>query len=205
MLDFKFSTSVANRMKNFGADPSLIFGGMDPFDVASAIVDYKPIARYYKPQVMPALEQVEILEELLSEPLYGNPLITISSFPTDLRAKQTALHVFRNAIEQSTNTAKKPYWITLYGDRIDYAKIKARRPSMLFFSNVVMDSTPFKVEHLRDLCEMFPDIPRIIVTGGDPDATELSVKRLRLALNGAISIGPKQVVTNILAMMESME
>lgn len=203
MLDFEFSTEISAQLKTKGADPRLLYTAMEKFSMESSVQDFKPQAQAYKTTKVSAHQQLDFFQDLLEDPHDGNPVVCIGSFPTDARAKIAALHVFRNAMKDKTHTVRKPVWVTLYGDRFNYEELKNKRPSMLFISNIVLESTAYKMERLRDILEMFPDIPRIVVTGGTLDPTELFVRRLHLPINAAVSIGPKHVVSNLLELMES--
>lgn len=203
MLDFEFSADVSGLLKTKGADPRLLYGGMEKFSMEESVQDFKPQAQAYKTLKVSSQQQLDFFQDLMENPHDGNPVVCIGSFPTDARAKVAALHVFRNAMLDRAHTVRKPIWVTLYGDRFNYEELKNKRPSMLIISNVIMESTAYKMERLRDILEMFPSIPRIVVTGGSMDPTELFTKRLHLPINGAVSIGPKHVISNLLELMES--
>ena len=141
MLDFDFTAEVSARLKSLGADPRLLYSSMEQFSLEEAIQDFKPQSQVYKTLKVSASQQIDFCQDLLDEPLDGNPIISLSSFPSDLRAKITALHIFRNAMLECENTVRKPRWVTLYGDRFNYEELKAKRPSMLFISNVILEST----------------------------------------------------------------
>ncbi|WOL24399.1 DNA polymerase [Yersinia phage fHe-Yen9-02] len=202
MLDFDFPPEVCARLRALGADPHTIYHGMNEFELEHAVQPYKTNNKFFKTKTTAVVPQLENFIELLEDPLHGCPIAVLSSFPSDARAKAAALHVFRNAVLAAGTKVRKPRWVTLYGDRFDYEKLKQQRPSMLVITNVIMDSTQYKMERLRDLLEMFRDIPRVVVTGGSVDPTELFIKRLHLPLNIAVSIGPETVVKNILDLME---
>lgn len=198
LLDFKFSTEVSNKLRTLGVDPGLLFGEKREFDLMEAVQDYKTISPYFKTKLVAKRKQLTLAANLLDDPLNTKGIHVVSSFPNDTRAKMFALHVMRNAYQDSISTSRKPKWVTLYGDRLDYERVKAGRPNLLIFSNVVVDSTQYKMERLRDLLSMFGDIPRIVVTGGTIDPTEMFNNRLYLECDSAISISPDNVVTNLL-------
>ncbi|QZE58725.1 hypothetical protein pEaSNUABM28_00168 [Erwinia phage pEa_SNUABM_28] len=204
MLTFDFEPAVAKQMQTLGVDPQLLFGKREQFDVAEAAQDYKPLSPYFKGKVVSKTKQLTHLAKMIQNPFSFDPRITvISSFPNDYRAKMAALSIFNAAVEDSEATALKPRWVTLYGDRFDYEQLKQKRPSLLVLTNVTMDSTSYKIERLRDILEMFPKIPRIVVTGGGPDPLELFTKRIHLQAHTGISIGPAHVVSNVLELMTS--
>lgn len=202
MIDFTFASDHAKKLQSYGVDPQLLWGERSEFDITEAVQDFKPRSNYFKGKVVSGEDQLLYLADLLDNPLEVDPRITvISSFPSDLRAKQVALSLFSNAVMDSEATSAKPRWVTLYGDRFDYEKLKQQRPNFLVISNIVMESTSYKLERLRDILEMFPKIPRVVVTGGNIDPVELFTSRIHLPVAGAVSIGPAHVVTNILDLM----
>lgn len=203
MLDFKFDKNQLKQMRTFGVDAGILFDTKREFDLMEATQDYKPISPYYKTLLVPKKKQLESASRILDTPLEAQGIHIVSSFPSDVRAKVFALHAFRNALEDSAATARKPRWITLFGDRLDYEKLKSQRPSFVVVTNVVLDSTPYKMERLRDILEMFSGVPRLVVTGGSIDPTELFNKRLYLEFQSALSIGPDNVVHNLLDLLEA--
>lgn len=202
MLEFRFDADRAKHLQSLGVDPQLLWGDKDEFDITDAVQDFKPRSSYFKGKVVPGTEQLTYFANLMDNPLEVDPRITvISSFPSDHRAKLAALNLFSCAVEDTAGKVSKPRWVTLYGDRFDYEKLKAQRPNFLVITNVTMESTSYKLERLRDLLEMFPKIPRVVVTGGNIDPVELFTSRIHLPVAGAVSIGPTHVVSNILDLM----
>lgn len=201
LLDFKFNTEVSNKLRTLGCDPGMLFGEKREFDLLEAVQDYKTISPYFKTRLMSKRKQLNLAAELLDKPLDTHGVHVVSSFPNDTRARLFALHVMRNAYVDSVPTSRKPKWVTLYGDKLDYERVKQGRPNFLVISNVVIDSTQYKMERLRDLLSMFGDIPRLVVTGGTIDPTELFNNRLYMECDSALSIGPENVVSNLLDLM----
>jgi hypothetical protein len=201
LLDFKFETEVSNKLRLLGCDPGMLFGEKREYDLMEAVQDYKTISPYFKTRLVSKRKQLGLAAKLLDNPLKADGIHVVSSFPNDTRAKMFALHVMRNAFMDSIPLTRKPKWVTLYGDKLDYDRVKAGRPNFLIISNVVIDSTQYKMERLRDLLSMFGDIPRLVVTGGTIDPTELFNNRLYLECDSALSIGPENVVTNLLELM----
>lgn len=202
MLEFHFDADRAKHMQSLGVDPQLLWGDKDEYDITEAVQDFKPRSSYFKGKVVPVKDQLDYFAHLMDNPLEVEPRITVlSSFPSDHRAKMAALNVFSNAVEDTAGKVAKPLWVTLYGDRFDYDKLKAKRPNFLVITNVTMESTSYKLERLRDILEMFPKIPRVVVTGGNIDPVELFTSRVHLSVAGAVSIGPTHVVKNILDLM----
>lgn len=201
LLDFKFDSKLSAKLRTHGVDPGLLFGEKREFDLMEATHDYKTVSPYFKTSLVGKRKQLQLAGKLLDNPLKADGIHVVSSFPNDTRAKIFALHVFRNAFEDSLPTSRKPRWVTLYGDKFDYERLRNQRPNLIVLSNVVLDSTPYKMERLRDILSMFGDIPRIIVTGGSIDPTEMFNNRLYMECQSAISIGPDNVVANLLDIM----
>lgn len=198
LLDFKFDTEISAKLRTHGVDPGMLYGEKREFDLMEAAHDYKTLSPYFKTKQVGKRKQLTLAASLLDTPLKTNGIHVVSSFPNDTRAKLFALHVFRNAFQDSLPTSRKPRWITLYGDKFDYERVRNQRPNLIVISNIVIDSTPYKMERLRDLLSMFGDIPRIVVTGGSVDPTEMFNNRLYMECDSALSIGPDNVVANLL-------
>ncbi|AXG66880.1 DNA polymerase [Dickeya phage vB_DsoM_JA29] len=201
LLDFSFKTEVSNKLRTLGVDAGLLFGEKREYDLMEAVQDFKTISPYFKTKLVSKRKQLNLAAKLLDTPLEAQGIHVVSSFPNDTRAKIFALHAFRNAYMDSISVTRKPRWVTLYGDKLDYERVRNHRPNFLVITNVVVDSTQYKMERLRDLLSMFSDIPRVVVTGGTIDPTEMFNNRLFLECDSALSIGPENVVTNLLELI----
>lgn len=198
MLDFDIDKEEAQILRTRGVDPQLLYGAKDEYEIETAIKPYKPRSVFVKTTLVGADEQLTSFARLVENPFHKHPRITvIGSFPSDLRAKYAALQIFRTAVEISMQRVAKPRWVQIYGDRLDYEKLRDQRPSLLVITGVNTESTQYKMERLRDVLEMFPDIPRIVVTGGTNDPTEMFRNRLFLPLETGILIGADRTVENI--------
>ena len=126
----------------------------------------------------------------------------ISSHPTDLKAKWLAAYIMRMAIleYQETKPARRsmPLWHKVYGSFGDPLRDDSKRPTpaLLVISNIVIDSTPLKVEKVRDLIELYDYIPKIIVTGGPPPC-DLFANKLHLPLHLGIYLGSENRIKSI--------
>lgn len=198
MIDFDIDAGEATILRARGVDPQLLFGEKDEFDIQAVIKPYKPRSKYFKTTMVGTDTQLEHYAELVSDPYGLKPRITvIGSFPSDLRAKHAALQIFRSAIEVCGSKATKPRWLQIYGDRLDYEKLRESRPNLLVITGVTTEATQYKMERLRDVLEMFNDIPRIVVTGGTNDPTDIFRNRLFLPVEMGILIGADRTVENI--------
>jgi hypothetical protein len=126
----------------------------------------------------------------------------ISSHPTDLKAKWLASYLMRLAIEEYNETRPVrrtlPLWHKVYGSFGDPLRDDSRRqtPSLLVISNIVIDSTPLKIEKVRDLIELYDNIPKIVVTGGPPPC-DLFANKLHLPLGLGIYLGSESRIRTI--------
>lgn len=88
----------------------------------------------------------------------------------------------------------KPVWHTLTGSYKDEFRDMARhgrnKPSAFVFSNVPHDASQVKLEKLRDLMELYSDVPRLIVTTGIDPATFFTQK-LSYPLNAGLYIASR--------------
>lgn len=200
MIDFEIGKEEATILKTRGVDPQLLYGEKDIFDLDEVVKTYKPNYRLTKDIAIGEEAQLKHIAGLISDPYNAsNRVITcISSFPSDLRAKMVALQVMRSALEDSVERTRKPLWLTLYGDRLDYESIKNKRPNLIVITGCNLESTQYKLERLRDILEMFNDIPRIVVTGGDCSPVELFQKRLYLPVKMGVLVSADRTVNNLM-------
>lgn len=205
-LKFKFAYEPARQhlLRALGVDYTCLMGKRNEFDVIDSLVKIKPKLEYYDVQLRTSIStkrQVNSIVKLLTNPLRGAPTICISSFPTDLRAKLIACQIMNVAIDQHQARTRKhgqtmPRWHKVYGgykDELRDKDIQKEResdeyPCMLILTNVLPESTPYKLEKLRDLLEKYDDIPRIVVLGGSDPLTFFATK-LQYPLNHGIMMG----------------
>ncbi len=144
-------------------------------------------------------KQLKNLNHILEHPLRSAYTLAIGSFPSDMKAKHMAIMVMNAAIDEHLRNRKPgrslPLWHRVYGGLGDALRDKPiiDMPSMLIISNLSADSSAFKLEKVRDLLEKFSDIPRIIVTGGEPPV-DLFANKLHYPLKSAIYLGPANMV-----------
>ena len=208
MLTHKFSKAVISSMLQRGADKQAL-GTLksNMFDVEEAVHPFKPNLDGVKSKTFSQQRQLSMLERLLERPFYGNPVVVINSYPSDLRARIVAINIMAAAVrEQLSNRGVRPgrslpLWHPLFGGYSDTLRDKSldERPSMLILSNVNCESTPQKLEKLRDILEMYGDTTRIVVTGGQDPITFFG-KRLFYPLSGAIHISPDNRVNILMDM-----
>ena len=164
-------------------------------DVADSMVKMEPNIPRTLPKPISAVKQYRSFETLLEHPLRTSYSVGIGSFPSDMRAKYLAQHLMSAAIDyhlkQRKGTRSLPLWHRVYGGLTDTLRDKPIQdmPCMLIISNVNAGSSNFKLEKVRDLLEKYSDIPRIVVTGGEPPC-DLFANKLFAPCRYALYIGP---------------
>lgn len=171
---------------------NFMYSTRDKFPVPEALVPIQHKVRDYKILNIDPYKQLGVIKSFLAQP-FKPWLITVSSYPSDKRAKQLATFLFERACTefqaQTNNWSKSaPLWHTVYGGLGDSLLDSSVRPSLLVISNVVPEITGYKLEKVRDLLEKHNDIPRILVQGA-PEPVSLFRNRLFLPVTGYISVG----------------
>lgn len=150
--------------------------------------------------------QLRAFESFISNPLWGSSLYVISSYPSDLRAKQVALYVMSKAMDnyykrkESNKLLIKrgpPVWHNIMGgyrDKYLDGDITSC-PSMLILANVIEDSTQIKLEKLRDILVKYDRVPRIVVTAAI-DPVSFMLGKLKHQLDGSLYISPDDRTNN---------
>jgi hypothetical protein len=196
-LNFKFEGQRAKNLKSRGVDGYLFAGSKNAFEFDVSAVRMKPEIPNIIVKGYSVKKQLNQLTRLLSNPLKGNPVIGIGSFPTDLRAKLVALNIMDAAItQQDKNRTRRsvnrdyPLWHKVYGTFYDKLR-DLQRPdntSMLIISNVDCDSTSPKIEKVRDLLELHSSVPRIVVISGT-DPMGFFANRLHMPMDCGFYLG----------------
>ncbi len=164
-------------------------------NVADSLVKIEPDIPNSPIRNISVVKQLKVLQSLLDHPLRSSYTVGISSFPSDLRAKYLAIMIMNAAIDAYKDSHKPgrglPLWHRVYGGYSDTLRDKpiAEMPCMLVITNVGPESTPMKLEKVRDLLEKFSDIPRIVVTGKDPPCS-IFANRLQFPMKAGFYIGP---------------
>jgi len=147
------------------------------------------------PKIIPVSRQYKALARVLEHPLRSSYTLCVGSFPSDLRAKYLAQLIMNAAVDAHLANRRPgrsmPLWHRVYGGLSDPLRDKpiSDMPCMLIISNVNDSSSNYKIEKVRDLLEKFSDIPRIVVTGGEPPC-DLFANKLFLPLKAAFYLGP---------------
>lgn len=141
---------------------------------------------------LPKKRQIAYVERFIERPFLGPIVFSIASFPNDGKAKLLAAHLMEATYKahisgkfRATRSKQLPLWHTLTGSYYDILRdSKELRPSLLILSNITSMSTPVKLEKLRDLLELYNDIPRVIVSTNE-DPITFSNTMLLLPINYA--------------------
>lgn len=122
----------------------------------------------------PAAKQLDKFLTLSQMPFKQPYLLCINSVYTDSIAKLVAGWYFGRAIQAYNEagygqqlTQTHPVWHTLVGGYKNPMVEEVKKPAMLIISNIVQESTQFKLEKLRDILEVYDDVPRVIVTSAE--------------------------------------
>jgi len=146
-----------------------------------------------KPTSLKRNEQIRMFKRMVKH-LIGKPsLFCISSNPTDTEAKYAAAYLLSKAMEQyqekqrtgEMRTAAPPRWHILTGAYQDSYREHKRNVSFLVLTNVLHDSSDVKIEKLRDLIEIYSDIPKVLVTATQ-DPVTFCTEKLHVRLTGAM-------------------
>lgn len=164
-------------------------------DVSECLVKIEPNIPRIMPKLLTVGKQYRALAKIMESPLRSSYTLGIGSFPSDLRAKHLAQMIMSAAIDQYLEHRKPgralPLWHRVYGGLSDNLRDKPIHdmPCMLIISNVTDGSSNYKLEKVRDLLEKFSEIPRIVITGGQPPC-DLFGNKLFMPLRSALFLGP---------------
>lgn len=196
-LLFKFDPQRQRVMKARGVDGMCFAGSRNEFEFDLAAVRMKPDIPHIVSKSISVKRQIAMFTSLMENPLRGHPIIGIGSFPTDLRAKMLAVNIMHRVITfqdktSSSRYARKDYplWHKVYGGFKDTLRDEGLpdSASMLILSNIDVLSTNHKIEKVRDILEMYSNIPRVvIVTGCCP--MEFFANKLHLPMDMGFYMG----------------
>lgn len=196
-LKFKFDPHRQRLLKSRGVDGMCFAGARNSFEFDVAAHRMKPDIPMVVSKSISVKRQLAMLASLWENPLRGHPIIGIGSFPTDLRAKMLAVNIMDRVMtfQDKTNSSRimrkdYPLWHKVYGGFKDPIRDEGLQgsPSMLIVSNIDIDSTNYKVEKVRDILEMYSNIPRVVVVSGSCPM-EIFAKRLHLPMDMGFYMG----------------
>lgn len=169
-------------------------------DIEKTLVRIEPQITGVPLRTISPAKQYKVLCSVLDHPLRSAYTIGISSFPSDARAKHLAITIMHRAILAYKSATRRrnglalPLWHRVYGGFNDVLRDKqVDTPCMLIISNIGVESTPSKIEKVRDILEKFSNIPRIVVMGGDPPCN-LFANKLHFPMKAGFYLGPDNYV-----------
>lgn len=171
-------------------------------EVSEALVKMEPNIPRTLPKPISTGKQFKALQAIMDNPLRSAYTIGIGSFPSDLRAKYLAITLMNRAIDAHMANRRPgrslPLWYRVYGGLSDSLRDRPiqEMPCMLILSNVNEGSSNFKLEKVRDLLEKYSEIPRIVVTGGEPPC-DLFANKLYYPMRAGFYIGPSNAIREI--------
>lgn len=196
----KFTSEDRKKLLAYGCD-SIVF--REPtFSVEQAITPFKPAIENVKTKKLGERKQLEMINSILRNPM-KNQVICISSYPSDSRAKSLAAFIMAEAIKVFGNMPSDlrrgksvPKWHRVTGGYKDeFRDSKAGlRPAVLVLSNITSESTPSKLEKVRDILDMYEGIPRIVVVGGK-NPVDFFTEKMFYPLDCCVWLGSKTKVT----------
>lgn len=202
-LDGKFD-GCAEVLRQLGTDPRTLYHEKDAFELEGSFFEFQPTVSGVQRATISCESQEKSALKLMENPLGANYCAMVCSYPTDVRAKVFGAELLKRCWEAGRNHAdldvrkRRPLWYTLYNNYLDYDALKKRNPTALFISNITDDTTPQKMERLRDLLEMFSGIPRVVMVGSAVDPVTLAAQRLRYSITHPLMFKGKTVVVSLL-------
>lgn len=202
-----FDKDTEKFMLSRGLDRLVLANKRTSFDIEEVLTPFKPHIQDVKTRTFGLPKQLKVARKLLEHPTHGSGVYMVNSFPSDMRAKLFAAQVmyvackqFKDASQRAQRFTNGPLWVRLLGinDYKQFDAIKEARPNMLILSNINDESTPLKVERLRDLLDEFNNIPKLVVTAGS-DPLTFMMRRVFYPVNGAMRIGSNERI-NLLDM-----
>ncbi len=163
--------------------------------VSDSLVKMDPSIPRVMPKAIATGRQFKNLQKIFEEPLRTPYTLGIGSFPSDLRAKHLAIMLMNAAVDEHLRNRRPgrslPLWHRVYGGLGDPLRDKPiiDMPCMLIIANINADSSSFKLEKVRDLLEKYSEIPRIVVTGGEPPV-DLFANKLHSPCKYSVYLGP---------------
>jgi hypothetical protein len=198
MRDIKISLSDSSidTLCKFGAPNSLKRVTPFTFRGQSFTVETPKI----KPYTITSQQQHDWLKDVLETPNDPAYLLMISGEPDDSQALLLAAYIMWSGLSQR----KQPKWINVYAGFNGPTLSKSTDPlstivrsGIHVFSNVLPNSTPHKLEKLRDYLVMTDDCPRIVVTsGGHP--MQLCTDHLMMQPSACLYVASKRVKVEVI-------
>lgn len=196
---------MVRKLKGRGVSGGDFSYSKEEIDLHEALVKYTSEIPRVAPKTVGGAKQYKVLEKVMENPLRGHYVIGISSFPSDQLAKQLAISIMAKATlawhKKHKPGTSTPLWHRVMGGLGDPLRdikpgVVAEKPSMLIISNINENSTPHKLEKVRDLLERYSECPRIVVMSGTDPLTFFGTK-LYYPVNAGIYLGPPNRMTEV--------
>jgi hypothetical protein len=179
IVALKGERAITEQLKTRGMPSDVL--RQRPFDPRFHTLSIKSDNEGYKARRLAKNTQLESLEAILSNPLRTNYTYLIASNPTDLKATYVAAVILERAVIALSKTRMpmgkdSPKWHRVYGGFNDVIRADIQKeadgkanPCLMILSNITTESTPAKLETVRDLLVHYDSVPRIVVvSGSDP-------------------------------------
>jgi hypothetical protein len=182
-IDPRFASLLKNRGMNWSVNLQEPFR-FKPTPFSSEVDGLKPRAFSQR-------KQLRLFNEFLAYP--NRPVCyCLASAPNDGQAKLLAAWMMQYMMNHERENQLLPLWHDLTGG-FENKLIKDPVPcSLLVVNNVGPDSTPVKIEKLRDLLEVYSRIPRVVVVNGC-DPYMFFTRFLRMPIHGLTYMANKSV------------
>ena len=156
--------------------PARTLGLFKPFDLERICSQYQIVRRNDSGEeetrpVMPS-KQIGWLKQVFEDPYHLPYILYLSDYKNGDLSRGVAAAILSEAMSQfsvSTHKGDRPLWVRLH-QGFDWQVDFENKPSLLVLDNVFLDSTPVKVEKLRDILSICDGIPIIVIvsSGGSP-------------------------------------
>ena len=207
IIRHNFSPKAKRILEKSGVPHSAFLRANSSINIDESVVKIECELNGTKLRKVSTSRQVKNFEKMWENPLWGSYLFVISSYPTDIRAKNVALAVMAKAMDQFYRKKREnkvlikrtpPVWHNVmsgFKDKFLDTEINVL-PSMLILSNVTEDSTQLKMEKLRDLIVKYDGIPRIVITCAS-DPLTFMLGRIKHHCDGALYLSPDDRTFNM--------
>lgn len=201
LIKHNFPTKMRRMLEKSGVSHSSFLRANQTVVLEDTVVKIQAELSKTKIRRLSVVRQIKSFVQIIDNPLWGSYVYVISSFPSDLRAKNIAVSIMAKAMDQfykkkQTNKLllkrTAPVWHNVMGGFRDSLLDQegSPMPSLLVLANVTEDSTQLKVEKLRDLIVKFDGIPRIIVTT-QIDPVSFMLGKVKHHCDYSLYIGPE--------------
>lgn len=122
-----------------------------------------------KPRLFKSKKQLVWFEEFMDDPFQSKSYCLVSA-PNDSQAKLLAAFMMQHAVSRGSRQNALPLWHDLTGGfnnpMLNDKNYKNQNASMLVLNNVGTTSTQPKLEKLRDILEIYTEVPKVVIATG---------------------------------------